>query len=386
MIFLLCSLVLVADARAQTLEGDDPGAEVSALQVQSQEQGELLEQQINEVSGVGAELKEAQAEVGAAASRAEDLASQSQKLGADLSTQRRAHKEARARYEKQARAAYRGEDVDALVYMLGGIVGTQKEAGDFRDLRDAEALLQSAEDLKSYKNSQRVVQNTVRQVEHKRAEYKVALDQQQAKAAELRRREERLEISISRIRDRQAQTDNRIQQLRREERNRILETSPATGVTTVQKSEELKIARHEIVVRKVEPISKKRYMKLYKKSAKKYGFKKDWHILAAVGKVESDHGKNMGPSSAGAMGPMQFLPSTWKTSGVDGNGDGVANVMDPEDAIPAAAKYLKTGGAPKDWYAALFSYNHADWYVKKVLGVAEGYRRLAEDNRVGPYV
>ena len=108
--------------------------------------------------------------------------------------------------------------------------------------------------------------------------------------------------------------------------------------------------------------------------------------MAAVGKVESDHGENMGPSSAGAMGPMQFMPSTWESSGVDGNGDGVANVMDPRDAIPAAAKYLKTGGAPKDWYAALYSYNHADWYVKKVLGVAEGYRKLAKDNRVGPYV
>ena len=147
----------------------------------------------------------------------------------------------------------------------------------------------------------------------------------------------------------------------------------------------MRIARRDIVARPVKPISKKQYKRLYRKSAKKYGFGRDWYILVAVGKVESGHGENMGPSSAGAMGPMQFMPSTWKTSGVDGNGDGVANVMDPRDAIPAAARYLKTGGAPKDWYAALFSYNHADWYVKKVLGVAEGYRRLAEDDRVGPY-
>jgi soluble lytic murein transglycosylase-like protein len=105
-----------------------------------------------------------------------------------------------------------------------------------------------------------------------------------------------------------------------------------------------------------------------------------------VGKVESDHGANMGPSTAGAMGPMQFLPSTWETSGVDGNGDGVANIMDPRDAIPAAASYLKTGGAPEDWYRALFTYNHADWYVVKVLGVAEGYRRLSGDDTVGPYI
>jgi membrane-bound lytic murein transglycosylase B len=60
--------------------------------------------------------------------------------------------------------------------------------------------------------------------------------------------------------------------------------------------------------------------------------------------------------------------------------------MDPEDAIAAAAGYLKVGGAPHDWYRALYSYNHADWYVKKVLAVAEGYRRLAHDESVGPYV
>jgi membrane-bound lytic murein transglycosylase B len=94
----------------------------------------------------------------------------------------------------------------------------------------------------------------------------------------------------------------------------------------------------------------------------------------------------MGSSSSGAMGPMQFLPSTWETAGVDGNGDGAANIMDPRDAIPAAARYLKSGGAPQDWYRALFTYNHADWYVLKVLGVAEGYRRLANDDTVGPYI
>jgi len=58
--------------------------------------------------------------------------------------------------------------------------------------------------------------------------------------------------------------------------------------------------------------------------------------------------------------------------------------MDPGDAIPAGC--LRDGGAPQDWYRALYSYNHADWYVEKVLAVAEGYRRLTKDGRVGPYV
>ena len=132
-------------------------------------------------------------------------------------------------------------------------------------------------------------------------------------------------------------------------------------------------------------ISSKQYEMLYREAARDYGFSEDWYILAAVGKVESDHGRNLGPSSAGALGPMQFLPSTWKAYGLDGNGDGVANIMDPEDAIPAAARYLRAGGAPEDWYAALYTYNRADWYVKKVLGVAEAYRKLAADNTVGPY-
>ncbi len=201
----------------------------------------------------------------------------------------------------------------------------------------------------------------------------------------MRRREERLDDAVSRIRDDRSRTDSRISRLRKAERARILRTKAATGGPMVQRQRELKIAHQDIVAQPIRPITKKQYIRLYRASAKKYGFGKDWYILAAVGKVETNHGENMGPSSAGAMGPMQFMPSTWKTSGVDGNGDGVANVMDPRDAIPAAARYLKAGGAPEDWYAALFSYNHADWYVKKVLGVAEGYRRLADDDRVGPY-
>ena len=102
--------------------------------------------------------------------------------------------------------------------------------------------------------------------------------------------------------------------------------------------------------------------------------------------AESNHGENMGPSNAGAMGPMQFLPSTWQQFGVDGNQDGVANIMDPEDAIPAAASYLKRGGAPDNFYAALYTYNRAGWYVREVLGIAEGYRRLAKDNEVESYL
>ncbi|MBA3703544.1 MAG: lytic transglycosylase domain-containing protein [Rubrobacteraceae bacterium] len=210
--------------------------------------------------------------------------------------------------------------------------------------------------------------------------------EQRVVTTDLRRREQALDESIDRLSNNNARTEARLHKLEAAERTRIQKSPAATGGGEVGSGYEREVARDEIVASAAEPTSRERYMELYKTSAETYGFGPDWYILAAVGKVESNHGQNPGTSYAGAMGPMQFMPSTWETSGVDGNGDGVANVMDPEDAIPAAARYLKAGGAPQDWYRALYSYNHADWYVKKVLAVAEAYRRLAKDESVGPYI
>ncbi|HEX6447334.1 MAG TPA: lytic murein transglycosylase [Streptosporangiales bacterium] len=103
-----------------------------------------------------------------------------------------------------------------------------------------------------------------------------------------------------------------------------------------------------------------------------------WTVLAAIGQVESGHGRNMGPSSAGALGPMQFLPSTWRSYGVDGDGDGRRNIWDPYDAVPAAADYLCRNGAGRGragLYGAIFAYNHSDTYVRNVLSIAAAYAR-----------
>ena len=64
---------------------------------------------------------------------------------------------------------------------------------------------------------------------------------------------------------------------------------------------------------------------------------------------------------------MQFMPATWKAYGVDGNKDGLMDPYNPVDAIFAAARYLKAAGADTDIRAAVFAYNHADWYVDSVL-------------------
>ena len=93
-------------------------------------------------------------------------------------------------------------------------------------------------------------------------------------------------------------------------------------------------------------------------------------ILAAINEIESGFGQNLGPSSAGAVGWMQFMPSTWEMYGVDGNNDGVKDPNDPNDAIFAAARYLRAAGMPEDPEGAVFAYNHADWYVAEVMARA----------------
>ena len=103
-----------------------------------------------------------------------------------------------------------------------------------------------------------------------------------------------------------------------------------------------------------------------------------WPVLAAIGQVESGHGSNTGPSSSGAMGPMQFLPSTFAAYAVDGDGNGTADIWNPADAIFSAANYLCANGAgvgPRALYTAIWHYNHADWYVQMVMEVAGGIAR-----------
>ncbi|HYQ79673.1 MAG TPA: lytic murein transglycosylase [Solirubrobacterales bacterium] len=116
---------------------------------------------------------------------------------------------------------------------------------------------------------------------------------------------------------------------------------------------------------------------IYQACGTEYGI--PWEVLASINKIESGFGTNLNVSSAGAVGWMQFLPSSWETFGLDANGDGRKDPYNPVDAICAAAHYLKLAGGNDDLYQAIFAYNHADWYVQEVLLYARAYGRLPSD-------
>jgi membrane-bound lytic murein transglycosylase B len=140
----------------------------------------------------------------------------------------------------------------------------------------------------------------------------------------------------------------------------------------------------------------------------------DWAMLAGIGRIETRHGTYRGssvdvrgdatprivgipldgsnatmaigdtdggaldgdPTTDRAVGPMQFIPSTWRTSGLDGNGDGVADPNNLYDAAAAAARYLCRAGGVADPAAALFSYNRSVQYGVDVTAAADRYRQL----------
>jgi murein DD-endopeptidase MepM/ murein hydrolase activator NlpD len=104
---------------------------------------------------------------------------------------------------------------------------------------------------------------------------------------------------------------------------------------------------------------------IYQAAGIEYGVR--WEVLAAINEIETDYGRNLNVSTAGAVGWMQFLPSSWKLYGVDANRDGRRDPYNPVDAIFATARYLKAAGAADDLRKAVFAYNHADWYVDSVL-------------------
>jgi hypothetical protein len=145
------------------------------------------------------------------------------------------------------------------------------------------------------------------------------------------------------------------------------------------------------------------YLTFYRQAAARYGI--DWAVLAAIGKIECDHGRDSEPGcnppgtvgEGGVTGPMAFLGSTWRAGtpemgapepgpptmrrsdgyATDGDGDGVADVWNPADAIAGAARLLHDSGAPADYLAALRAYSADQAFVDSVLAKAREYREAS---------
>ncbi|MGH2874218.1 MAG: lytic transglycosylase domain-containing protein, partial [Solirubrobacteraceae bacterium] len=107
---------------------------------------------------------------------------------------------------------------------------------------------------------------------------------------------------------------------------------------------------------------------IYMQAGARFGV--PWEVLAAINAIESDYGRDLSTSTAGAIGWMQFEPSTWRQYGMAVDGHSVPNPYDPRDAIFSAARYLSAAGARHDIAGAVYSYNHAGWYVNEVLSRA----------------
>ena len=115
------------------------------------------------------------------------------------------------------------------------------------------------------------------------------------------------------------------------------------------------------------PAPARRLLRFYKAGQRRFSI--PWEILASLNFVESRYGRIIGPSSAGAQGPMQFMPATWAAYGNGGD------INDPHDSIIGAARYLSASGAPSRIWDALYAYNHSNDYVKAILVYARQIMR-----------
>jgi hypothetical protein len=168
----------------------------------------------------------------------------------------------------------------------------------------------------------------------------------------------------------------------------LLVVAPKVSLTTLRKGVHRTLGHSaRVVVTRASPIDQDvssgyarqtipaSYLDLYRRAAVTCpGL--PWTVLAAIGTLETRNGQNVHTSVGGAVGPMQFLPSTWARWGYDANGDGAANINDPRDAVFVAARYLCAVGAGRGGSSlndAIYSYNHAWWYVREVILLANRF-------------
>ncbi len=384
-------------AYANTLASE---SKVAKLEQRVQSSVTRIQDENQDISNVRVEIDETRSRIGEMKTRVRGLDGQILDVKSQLESRSSELLEAREDYEVLAREVYKDQSENE---------NTEAESSSER------VLLQDLSGIEQLEDDQQSLENSIRQLEQKKADYESLIQDERNNVSSLVAERSEAEENIAGIERNQSGLRNRIERrleelqaaeradkrkkakiLRKADLKNDEPTDPrktASGGEKDSKRElEMEIAKKLVVTdksrvpRPVEAISREEYDQLYKQAAAGYGFEDDWYVLSAVGQVESNHGENLGPSTAGALGPMQFLPSTWRTAGVDGDGDGEKNIMDPEDAIPAAAEYLRSGGAPGDWTAALYTYNHSSSYVLEVLTIAEALRNQAGDTNTGPYI
>src|SRR5918998_451733 len=234
----------VAGARSTVEEGSAvPADEISVLEERVEEQDAVLEEQIGDLSAVGAELEEAQARVDGARVRAGELGEQTRALERELAARRETFRAAKAGYEERARAAYKGGELEGLSFLLDGLLGSAGDPVRIADPRVAEILLEGRESLEAYLEHERILQNTSRQISQKKQAYEAALREERSYTEELGLREEELEESIAQISSYRSQMQARLREFRAAERARILEQRAATGGGGVRRGLRLRDTR-----------------------------------------------------------------------------------------------------------------------------------------------
>jgi hypothetical protein len=252
-------------------------------------------------------------------------------------------------------------------YMTGGSAGLMAGVLDRGSQGEPQQLLRRADDVQRFLSAHAEVvserSTTSRRLRQQAGELERGLSAAVVTASHVTARWRRLDAVL-------AAAETELDRLRSSAA--ALEEAERVAAALDAARQQAERAGLEAAARAVPRLAPAAYQRLYVDAARTCpGL--SWTVLSAIGQVESGHGRNNGPSSAGALGPMQFLPSTFARYGVDGDRDGDRDVWDPADAVFSAAGYLCANGAgrPEGLRGAIWRYNHADWYVELVLRIAE---------------
>ncbi|MGZ4631327.1 MAG: lytic murein transglycosylase [Actinomycetes bacterium] len=241
--------------------------------------------------------------------------------------------------------------------LLAGVLSAPSASDALRRVADVQRLVEGGTAVATdFATSAQTALSRVQALENANGQLVVT-------AADVTRRYDELAAALAAAADRLARLSDRARSLQ--------EAEAAAAALRALNATVSAAAAQRVATAKAMPVPAD-FKKLYVAAARTcHGM--SWTVLAAIGQVESGHGRNAATSYAGAQGPMQFLPSTFASYAVDGDGDGDTDIQDPADSIFTAAHYLCANGAghgADSLARAIWHYNHADWYVQLVLKLA----------------